>query len=57
MILMLLMCWLPAGEELLCAAAACWVVGVWAGPGPGGGHRHVPVQVRLGQPEFTGCWV
>jgi hypothetical protein len=35
-----------AGEELLCAAAASWLVGVWPGPGAGGRHRHVPVQVR-----------
>ena len=35
-----------AGEELLCVAAASWVVAVWLGLGSCGRHRHVPVQVQ-----------
>jgi hypothetical protein len=35
----------PTGEELLCAGTAPRLVAFWHGPGLGGRHRHVPVQV------------
>ena len=37
-----------AGEFLLCAAPATWLVALWPGHSPGGRHRYVPVQVRGG---------